>query len=344
MENELFEFSEIDIDDKAFVAYPNLKLTASSPAFYIILRGLVGELKIKQLYRSNEFVQNINYLNPYTLNTSIELQQYEIEETKLDELEVDADATIDDDIKEQISHILDLLKGKSRLSKLEKFFEEDYTINDLSLILSNRLITNRNKNFYSNLLNEFANFFYNTNKKDHTLAFLHIYRILEYTSYTFPLIYSLNTKDYVNSFENLRTLFSGDKEKGELKVFKEFIFEIFGKQKYYERLSIDIDIVAELPEYSERIYKTLITICDNEIFESAKNVENKKVSIKFIHFSSFIITIRNRFFHLKNSQSNNIHSIDIVDANHFFSLINSKCAYFMSMVTFEVIKKSNLIK
>ena len=343
MDGKLFEFQDIEIEDIAIKKYPNLKITESSPSYYLILRGIFGELKLKQIYRSEEFVQNINYLNPYTQNTSIELSNSESEQIIDEEINI-SQGKIDESVKNKLTEVISLLKNKSRLSKLEKFFEEDYSLEDLSITLSNRVTNNRNKSFYNNLLNEYSNFFYNTQAKNHTLAFLHLYRILEYTSYTFPLIYSLNTKDYVNSFENLRTLFSGDKDKGELKVFKEFIFEIFGRQKYFEKLSIDIDIVADLPEYTERIYKTLISICDNDIFESAKNVENKKVSIKFVHFSSFIITIRNRFFHLKNSQSNNMHSIDIVDANHFFSLINTKCAYFLSLVTFEVIKKSNLTR
>lgn len=343
MDSKLFEFKDIELEDIANVKYANLKITENSPSFYLILRGIIGELKLKQIYRSKEFVQNINYLNPYTKNVSIELSDSESGQISDEKINIKSEE-IDESVKNKLTEIISLLKNKSRLSKLEKFFEDDYSIEDLALTLSNRVINNRNKSFYNNLLNEYSNFFYNTEIKNHTLAFLHLYRILEYTSYTFPLIYSLNTKDYINSFENLRVLFSGDKDKGELKVFKEFIFEIFGKQKYFETLSIDIDIIADFPEYTERIYETLMLICDKDIFETAKNVKNKKISIKFIYFSSFIITIRNRFFHLKNSQPNNIHSIDIVDANHFFSLINTKCAYFLSLVTFEVIKTSNLTR
>ena len=261
-----------------------------------------------------------------------------IEDENVEEIE------IDEDLKFEIGNLIHLLQSKSELTKLEKYFGDDFNLEDLSRLLEDRQLTFRNKIFYDNLNNEFLNFHYNTYKNNHTVAFLHLYRILEYTSYTFPLLYAVSTKDFSNSFESLRVLFSGDKDKGELKVYKDFITEIFGKDKYYSRISIDINITSDLPEYNERIYNTLIKICDKDIFEFSKNSEFSKIAIKFTEFSSFIITVRNRFFHLKNSQSNNMHSIDIVDSEHFFKLINRKCAYFISLVTLEIIQKSCLVK
>lgn len=343
--SELFEISEIDINDLILKKYKNLNLNenTNAPAYYIILRGLIGELKIKQIFRNEEFIQDINYLNPYSENPYIELTVDDSIITEIDTQD-EEENSIDEPLKKGILELFLYLRNKTRFSKLEKYFDQEYKLEDLSLLLQNRTLNNRNKEFYTNLLNEYLNFYYYTNKKNHTLAFLHLYRILEYTSYTFPVLYAISTKDFSNSFSSLRTLFSGDKDKGELKVFKDFIGEVYGSNRYYSTISIDIDILSDLPEYNERIYKTIINICDSEIFDQTKNSENSKIAIKFTHFSSFIITIRNRFFHLKNSQSNNIHSIDIVDANHFFSLINKKCAYFIGLLTFEIIKKSCLVK
>lgn len=36
--------------------------------------------------------------------------------------------------------------------------------------------------------------------------------------------------------------------------------------------------------------------------------------------------------------------MNIVDSEHFFELINRNCAYFISQITFENIKKSCLVK
>lgn len=338
---ELFEIIENDLNDSAFNKFPNLnvQINKNAPSYYFILRGLVGNLKIKQNFRDETFVQNIDYLDPKYSDLI-----YSEENNLFEESEVNEKKEIGAELKVELSNLITLLKFKSSFTKLEKYFGEDFNLEDLSILLNDRQLSFRNKVFFDNLNNEFLNFYYNTSKNNHTIAFLHLYRILEYTSYTFPLLYAVSTKDFSNSFESLRTLFSGDKDKGELKVYKDFINEIYGKDKYYSRITIDIDIISDLPEYNERIYKTLLKICDAEIFELSKNSENSKVAIKFTEFSSFIITVRNRFFHLKNSQSNNMHSIDIVDSEHFFKLINRKCAYFISLITFEIIKKSCLVK
>jgi hypothetical protein len=334
---ELFEVNENDLNDSVFKKYPNLNITEnkSRPSYYIILRGLVGNLEIKQNFRNETFFQNIDYLDTKYSNLIYS------EEHNYDEFEK---KEIENELKIEIGNLIQQLKYKSNLIKLEKYFGEDFTLEDLSILLKDKQLTFRNKFFFDNLNNEFLNFHYNTFKSNHTIAFLHLYRILEYTSYTFPLLYAVSTKDFSNSFESLKVLFSGEKDKGELKVYKDFINEIFGKSKYYGRITIDIDIISDLPEYNERIYKTLLKICDSDIFDLDKNSENSKVAIRFTEFSSFIITVRNRFFHLKNSQSNNIHSIDIVDSEHFFKLINRKCAYFISLITFEIIQKSCLVK
>jgi hypothetical protein len=332
---DLFEVSEINLHDSSFKKFSNLNIeyNKNAPSYYVILRGLVGNLKIKQNFRNEIFSQEINYFDP---NYS--------EFNNLDNNEGINNDEIDSNLKIEISNLIYLLQNKSELIKLEKYCGDDFSLKDLSNLLDDRELTFRNKKFYDNLNNEFLNFHYYTYKNNHTIAFLHLYRILEYTSYTFPLLYAVSTKDFSNSFESLKILFSGDKDKGELKVYKDFINEIFGKDKYYNRISIDINITSDLPEYNERIYKTLIKICDNEIFDLNKNSEFSKIAVKFSEFSSFIITVRNKFFHLKNSQSNNIHSIDIVDSEHFFYLINRKCAYFISLITLEIIQKSCLVK
>lgn len=326
---EPFEFSEIDDQNRIFTQYPILKIN-NSPAFYIILRGIIGTIYIKQTFREIKFQQTRDFLNPIEKQTIVNG-----EDSK-------SDTPIDDDLKIEISNLLEILKTKckSDLEILPKYISDTFTLKDLSDVLSDKKVIYRNKNFFESLNNEFSNFYFHTSKENHTVAFLHLYRILEFISYSFPVMYAASTKDFSKSFDILKTLFSGDKDKGELKVFKDFIEVVMSVEKEYKRLSIDINIVSDLEEYNERIYNTIIKICDKGIFEESKNIKNSKISIKFPEFSSFIITIRNRFFHLKNSQDNNIQSVDIVDSDFFFSLINNKCAYFLSLVTFVVIKKS----
>lgn len=324
-----FEFSEIDDNDRIFNEYPLLRVK-NSPAFYLILRGIVGNLQLKQTFREITFKQNVDYLNPLSNpNNQIVHEIHDV-------------GVVEDNLKERLSNLITILKTKckSDLEILPKYISDTFSLKDLNDVLSDRMILNRNKLFFETLNNEYCNFYFHTSKGNHTVAFLHLYRILEFISYSFPVMYVASTKDFSKSFDILKTLFSGDKDKGELKVFKDFIEVVMSVEKDYERLSIDIDIISDLQEYNERIYNTILSVCDKDIFENAKNVKDSRISIKFSQFSSFIITIRNRFFHLKNSQDSNIKSVDIVDSDFFFSLINYKCAYFLSLVTLVVIKKS----
>lgn len=326
---ELFEYSEIDENDRIFEQYPALKIN-NSPHFYLILRGIVGNIKIKQTFREVTFNQERDFLNPVERSLNF------IERENEDKI------FIEEDLKSEIKSLLEILKTKckSNLEILPKYISDTFSLKDLSDVLLDRKTINRNKDFFETLNNEFCNFYYNTSKENHTIAFLHLYRILEYISYSFPVMYAASTTDFSESFDVLKTLFSGDKDKGELKVFKDFIEIVMSSEKEYQRLTIDINIVSNSEDYNKKIYSTIIKICDKSFFDETKNTENSKISIKFTEFSSFIITIRNRFFHLKNSQSNNIHSADIVDSDFFFGLINHKCAYFLSLVTLSVIKKS----
>lgn len=322
-----FEFFEHSEDERIYVKYPNLRIK-NSPAFYLILRGLVGTIKIKQTFRDITFNQDVDFLkiNSTALSNEIDLEKREIPS----------------ELKVELQNLILLLKTKckSDIDILPKYISDTFTIADLSEVLSDRALVHRNKGFFESLNNEFCNFYYHTYRESHTVAFLHLYRILEYVSYSFPLMYAASTKDFSKSFDALKSLFSGDKDQGELKVFKYFITNVMSLEKDYERLTIDINIVADIDEFRERIYNTILRICDKSVFEESRNITNSKLCIKFSEFSSFIITLRNRFFHLKNSQDTNIHSIDVVDSDYFFSLINNKCAYFLSLITFLIIKKS----
>lgn len=56
-------------------------------------------------------------------------------------------------------------------------------------------------------------------------SFVHIYRSLEFISYSFPLIYASKSMDYRGSYEKLKKFMSGDSD-GELKFFKIWFSDI----------------------------------------------------------------------------------------------------------------------
>lgn len=322
--SDLFEYSEI-FDEKIYNTFPKLKVNGNSPYYYLVLRGIVGNLNIKHTFSNTTFQQQVNYLDIRDYPGGI------VSNNKIDKHRKRA-------IRKVIAELFK--KCQPNVETLVSYISDSANVKDLEDVVGDRNLSRRNKEFFKTLNDEFSNFYYHTYKENHTLAFLHLYRILEYISYSFPLLYATSSRDFSKSFDSLKSFFSGDKDQGELKVFKFFIEKVMANEIDYKRLSIDINIVSDIPEHRERIYNTIIKICETGFFEEHRMNKNSKISVKFSEYSSFIITLRNRYFHLKNSHDQNMKSIDIVDSDFFFSLVNKKTAYFLSLVTLFVVKQS----
>ncbi|KAB7728022.1 hypothetical protein F5984_19905 [Rudanella paleaurantiibacter] len=323
-----FEFFEHSEDERIYLQFPGLKIQ-NSPAFYLILRGITGTLKLTQTYRKVTFVQGVDFLK-------LESQSSYQAEGLISSNEVS------EDLKSGILDVIRIVrtKCKSDIHNILDYLSDGLTMEDLSRVLENKRLIRRNKDFFESLNNELCNFYYHFHKDNHTLAFLHLYRVLEYVSYSFPVIYASRTKDFAKSFNELKKLFAGDKDQGELKVFNTFIAHVLASEKDYNSLTIDINITANNEYNASKIYETIKKICDKSIFDEQSCIDGSKLVVKFPQFSSFIITVRNRFFHLKNSQDVNMKSTDIVDSDHFFSLINRQCAYFIGLIILSVISEA----
>ena len=80
--------------------------------------------------------------------------------------------------------------------------------------------------------------------------------------------------------------------------------------------------------------------CPENLFDSNDTEEPRKIAIKFSEYSSFIINVRNRFFHLFNSGQPNLQSDEILDADFFFSMINKQSVNWLSVILLEVLSFS----
>lgn len=102
-----------------------------------------------------------------------------------------------------------------QVGAMNNFISEFYQCNETSSITD---LYNQNRKFYDSLLNEFLQFYYYQNKESFFSAFIHLYRIYEYISYVFPLIYVRNNQVYEESYNSLQAFF---KENGkELSFFQ----------------------------------------------------------------------------------------------------------------------------
>lgn len=230
--------------------------------------------------------------------------------------------------------------GKNPLEKLKDYISEEITLADLGGIFGDRVFMLQNQKFFERLTQEFNNYYFYQNRKSFTTAFAFIYRILETISYAFPLIYASKTNDFRGTYSLLKDYMSGNKDKGELGFFKSFIKVLFGDDPAAIS-SITIKIYGDTEEIQQKFFNSITKACpDQEIYDPTDTDEPRRISIKFTEYSSFIINIRNRFFHLFNSGQPNLQSDDILDADAFFYQVNEKSIYWISLVLLEIIKNN----
>lgn len=264
----------------------------------ILLRGLIGSIKIKHKFSQHEFDQTVDYFDLANLNI-----------------------------------------GVSPVERLKNYISQELSTDELGKIFKDRRFLHQNQNFFQNLTNEFSNYYYYENKQSHTTAFAYLYRILETISYAFPLIYAAKTDDFKGTYNFLKECLTGNREKGELGFFKSFIKVVFENDPIFES-SISIDIVAETEEIQQLFFDSFKKACPDVNIYSDDTDEPRKLSIKFPEYSSFIICLRNRFFHLFNSGQPNLQSDDILDSDYFFKLVNKQTTYWLSLVLLEILKHS----
>ncbi|PSU69508.1 hypothetical protein C9J20_01155 [Photobacterium phosphoreum] len=216
------------------------------------------------------------------------------------------------------------------------YFSDDTTAEDLASFIDNTKYKNRN--FYSTILSELSQFILHTNRKSHTSAFIYIYRMLEKISYAFPLIYTSKTQDFQHSFNYLKELMVGDGEKKELGFFKTFI-DILYKDDSISDTSIDIVFSASDNDVKRQMFREVKRVTPAAAIHGDTD-EPEMLSIRYCEMGSFIISVRNRFFHNLNGGATNIESKKIVDSDELFSFINPMAMYWIAMVFLEVVSFS----
>jgi hypothetical protein len=156
------------------------------------------------------------------------------------------------------------------------------------------------------------------------------------------MIYASRTEDYVGTFENLRQWLSStnsDGNVGELKFHKNFITSLFRGLPELQT-TIDIDINTK-QEYRESIFKALAekVIGWNSPAKYTPGTQfPDRLAIPFVDYHSFLVNLRNRFFHYSNGRSDNIGLDDIVEADLLFSFVNKVTLNYIATIFHGVVK------
>lgn len=189
----------------------------------------------------------------------------------------------------------------------------------------------RNSYVHERILNEISWYFLKE-KVSPMESFVHLYRCLEFASYSFPMIYASTARDYKGTYENLKK-FIGGTDTGELKFFRNFLNSLFESEGYILEYTFKIPVSSpNLDELRNEV---------NEIFNSAKlyfEFDDSMLCIKFKDIISAFIQVRNRYFHmLVGSGQRNVDSIRY-DINDLFEALNPHLLNWLAIIFVKIVQ------
>ncbi|MBL7836851.1 MAG: hypothetical protein JNM67_05005 [Bacteroidetes bacterium] len=195
----------------------------------------------------------------------------------------------------------------------------------------------RNIIFYHNLLQELSFYFHYTNEKNYQAAFVNLYRILEYVSYSFPLIHSSHFGNYIGSFEAFRSYFT-DVKTSEITFFEKFIENLFRGTAYLS-YTTDFDFSHSDITVANNCYDALYKLTNSTNWITA-NRATQTLSIENKRLIRLFKDTRNRYFHFAVGGQRNIQNTDLKDPDFFFEKINSKYLNWIGFIYATVVRES----
>ncbi|QRY30539.1 hypothetical protein JVX96_20945 [Variovorax sp. PDNC026] len=203
-------------------------------------------------------------------------------------------------------------------------------IDDLNAYLTRNLAQT---GFFEELFDEFSRFFYHTKKSLHVQAFLHLYRILERVSYSFPIAYAATSHDYKGTFAQLRNYLTSAKD-GELRFFNGFISHTIPAQA--RTSSVKFDVSSNDPSTRPFHFASLAsTLRPTEIKNQSPG---NWIEVDYDKVISIFIDLRNRYFHFGSGMPQNLTGKNLPDPDEFFGSINEIFANWLTYIYFRVIE------
>lgn len=225
-----------------------------------------------------------------------------------------------------------ILEGKENESFKKSIFKEffsfeHYRVTERKLV-DKYIRSNRKNHFvHEEVLTELTGAFV-WMKNSPVEAFVHIYRALEFMSYSFPLLYASKSMDYRGSYENLKKFMNGDSD-GELKFFRMFLTELFEDQLIYQ---YEYDIYFSGDKY-EWIQAELQRVINEKYYTFEDNV----MAIRFANVIDLLITLRNRYFHMLIGKGTYNFYDTRYDKREIFTAVNPVFLNWLSMIYKEIV-------
>jgi len=218
---------------------------------------------------------------------------------------------------------------------LQSVFQDFFGLTNFELqektIIDSYIRKNRRNHFvHENLLSELTSAIV-WQEKSPIESFVHIYRALEFISYSFPLIYAAKSTDYRGTYEKLKKFMSGESS-GEIKFFKTFISELFR-----DNILINYKFEAYFLNGCEgKVEAELQRMIDTTYYEFDGNT----MKIRLINIVDMLVTLRNRYFHMLVGQGKeNFYDVSY-DKRDLFSALNPIFINWLSLVYKEIVTYS----
>lgn len=192
----------------------------------------------------------------------------------------------------------------------------------------------RQEGYYKDLVAEVILALARTNKGEHTLAFLHIYRLLERISFAFPVIYAARSTDFKATYTVLREYLGGGTDKGELGFFRKFV-----------ETSIDgllagaiakVDLAPLQSSDRPPVYSTIKKFLPPNSIHS--EIPDLTIEFPYSEVLDLLVNLRNRFFHFSSNHTQNISSIDLPVCDQLFEHLNEIFLNWLAVIYFEVLR------
>lgn len=190
-----------------------------------------------------------------------------------------------------------------------------------------------NRDFFRELLAEFANHFVQTKRENHATAFVHLYRILERISYSVPLLYCATQKDFVGTYNDLKALFKDDAT-GELGLFKKFL----DQGRFIDRLKLDATL--SITFISTNAHQSAYFTLSDRLYKNFHSTDaaTHQMELQFKNIPSFLVTVRNRLFHARTGDGqSNVKMQEVLDIDEYLGCLNPIFCNFLAIVTLRTI-------
>lgn len=221
---------------------------------------------------------------------------------------------------------------------LDLFSGEDITLVEINKMFANGAT---NYTFYSKIEGEIIRCLVAIRKESYIDAFVHLYRIIECMTYATPLLYASRSKDYTKTYETLKSCFTNTNS-GELEFFKTFVKNTFQDEDFF-KLTIDLSLSSEEYECDQNNLRKLIIkhsqYKDGYLFKGRPEDLDLDFEFEFLKFFSFLITLRNRFFHLlQGGWKENISRVDTEYPELLFKAIINSGLNWVAIIILEILK------